>query len=82
MPVEKMLADIEEHGQPIGMVGIAWLKYSKRPGVLRMMFRKDAKSLKTVERSAQEAERRLANYVANAIAEATQRVNVKPDEQK
>jgi hypothetical protein len=58
LPVEKMLEEIAAHGQPIGMVGMAFLKFSKRYAVLQMSFRsrKDEKSRKTIERSAKAAE--------------------------
>jgi hypothetical protein len=55
MPVPKMLAEIAKHGNPIGIVGVAWLKTTNRYTVLQMMFRKDEKSRKTVDRSAQAA---------------------------
>jgi hypothetical protein len=58
MPVERMLADIKKHGQPIGIVGVAKLT-TKRDTILRMMFRKDDKSRKTVERSADVATKTL-----------------------
>lgn len=63
MPVPKMLEAMEKHGKPIGMVGMAWLTLSKRYAVLRMMFRKDAKSRKTIEESAQTAERILSDAI-------------------
>jgi hypothetical protein len=62
MPVEKMLNDIKEHGQPIGIVGLAKLT-AKRWTAFKMMFRADAKSRKTVEQSAAEAERRFVEYL-------------------
>lgn len=55
MPVAKMLEDIEQHGKPIGIVGAALLKFSNKYAILRMMFRKDEKSRKTIDASAQAA---------------------------
>jgi len=63
MPVQKMLEEIEEHGQPIGIVGMALLTESNRHAVLQMLFRKDDKSRKTVERSTQAARRKLLEAV-------------------
>jgi hypothetical protein len=51
MPVQKMLAEIAAHGQPIGIVGVAVLS-DKKWNVLKMMFRADAKARETVENSA------------------------------
>jgi hypothetical protein len=56
MPVAKMLEEMTTHGRPIGIVGMALLKLSKRYAVLRMMFLKDTKSRKTIETSAKAAE--------------------------
>jgi hypothetical protein len=55
MPVPKMLEDIAKHGAPIGIVGMAHLKHSNRDAVLKINFRKDAASQKTVEVSAEGA---------------------------
>jgi len=55
MPIPKMLEEIAAHGNPVGIVGVALLKTTQRYTVLRQMFRKDEKSRKTVERSAQAA---------------------------
>jgi len=55
MPVAKMLEDIQTHGKPIGIVGAAWLESVQRDVVLRMSFRRDEKSRKTIEISAQAA---------------------------
>ena len=52
MPVAKMLEEISTHGEPIGIVGMALLKTTQRYAVLKMMFRKDDKNRKTVEKSA------------------------------
>jgi len=60
MPVHKMLDEIEAHGNPIGIVGLALLPRSKRYAVLQMHFRKDEKSKKTVEHSAKVATEILA----------------------
>ena len=51
MPVSNMLAQIEAHGQPIGVVGVAVLS-TRKWIVLKQMFRKDAKAVETVEGSA------------------------------
>jgi hypothetical protein len=75
LSVSKMLEEIENHGAPIGIVGMVWLKFSKRSGVLRVMFRKDDKSRKTIEHSAQAAEQILSDAILRKI-------NVqKPDEE-
>lgn len=63
MPVQKMLEEMETHGQPIGIVGMALLSVSNRHTVLQMLFRKDEKSRKTVERSANAARRILTSAV-------------------
>lgn len=63
MPVPQMLTEIAEHGIPIGIVGTALLKSTQRYTVLRMMFRKDEKSWKTVEASAQAAMDRLTERI-------------------
>jgi hypothetical protein len=55
MPVPRMLEEITAHGNPIGIVGVALLKTTNRFAVLQMMFRKDEKSRKTVDRSARAA---------------------------
>jgi hypothetical protein len=55
MPVADMLTEIERHGAPIGIVGAALLKLSKRYSILKMMFRKDERTRKTIEVSAQAA---------------------------
>ena len=55
MPVQDMLADIKTHGEPVGIVGIAELTFSKRDAVLRLYFRKDKKSRETVDASAGQA---------------------------
>jgi hypothetical protein len=51
MPVPTMLAQIETHGQPVGIVGVATLS-TKKWTVLKQMFREDEKSRNTVESSA------------------------------
>jgi hypothetical protein len=55
MPVPQMLAEIEKHGEPIGLAGVALLQTTQRYTALKMMFRKDEKSRKTVEKSAEVA---------------------------
>src|SRR5438309_1659734 len=55
MPVPQMLAEIAKHGQPIGIAGVALLKTTQRFTALKMMFRKDEKNRKTVEKSADTA---------------------------
>jgi hypothetical protein len=55
MPVSKMLGEIERHGQPIGIVGMGFLKENHQVVVLQRLFRKDAESRKTVEVSTQAA---------------------------
>lgn len=76
MPVPKMLEDMEKHGKPLGIVGAARLKFSQRHAVLRMLFRKDEKSRKTVETSAQAAlndlnERLRAVFSAQVFLDAS-----------
>ena len=63
MSVAKMLEDIEKHAKPIGIVGMCLLKYSQRYAVLKMLFRKDEKTRKTVGESEREAMKRLVDYV-------------------
>jgi hypothetical protein len=63
MPVQKMLEEMETHGAAIGIVGMALLKETSRHAVLRMLFRKDARSKQTVERSFQTAQRILLDAV-------------------
>jgi hypothetical protein len=53
MPVSKMLEDMNKHGKPVGIVGAARLKFSEQDTVLKMFFRKDEKSRKMIEVSAQ-----------------------------
>lgn len=55
MPVPQMLAEIAKHGEPIGIAGVALLKTTQRFTVLKMMFRKDERNRKTVEKSADTA---------------------------
>ena len=55
MPVPKMLKEMELHGQPIGIVGMGFLKENHQVVVLQRLFRKDAESRKTVEVSTQAA---------------------------
>jgi hypothetical protein len=55
MPVPKMLDEIAAHGAPVGLVGMALLPATRRYAVMQMMFRKDEKSRKAVERSAKAA---------------------------
>jgi hypothetical protein len=62
MPVAKMLEEINRHGVPVGIVGIALLT-KKRYSVFRMMFRKDEKSRKTVERSADAADAMVSEHI-------------------
>lgn len=59
--VETILSKMHEHGDAVGMVGIAWMPTAKRIGILQMLFRKkaDKKSSATVRASAEEALRRL-----------------------
>lgn len=63
MSVASMLEDIEKHGKPIGIVGAALLKFSKQYAVLQMSFRKDEKTRKTIQTSAQAALEDLARRV-------------------
>jgi hypothetical protein len=69
MPVATMLEEIGKHGQPIGIVGIAQVT-KRQDSVLVMHFRKDDRSRKTVEKSAQEAKAILdkANEEAARLA--------------
>ncbi len=64
-PVDKMLKAMDKHGEPVGMVGIAWLTHSKRIGILQMLFRSktDKKSSQMVKQSAEEALRRLPGLI-------------------
>jgi len=64
-PVDKMLKAMDKHGDPVGMVGIAWLTHSKRMGILQMLFRSkaDKKSNEMVRQSAEEALRRLPDLI-------------------
>jgi hypothetical protein len=64
-PIDKMLAAMESHGDPVGMVGIAWLTHSKRVAILKMLFRAkaDKEAIKAVEKSANEALIAWQNYV-------------------
>ncbi|HEV2395719.1 MAG TPA: hypothetical protein VGS27_02095 [Candidatus Sulfotelmatobacter sp.] len=54
VPVGKMLEEIEKHGEPIGIVGVARIT-KRQDSVLLMNFREDKQSKKTVEKSAQDA---------------------------
>ncbi len=74
LPVSQMLDDIEKHGSPIGIVGMAWLRDSKRDVVLKLPFRKDAKSIKTLQTSADGAETKL-NDLRKAVFTAEVFVN-------
>lgn len=67
-PVDKMLAAMDKHGDAVGMVGIAWLKHSKRVGILQMLFRTkaDKDALKAVKQAADEAMIALQDYVKQA----------------
>jgi hypothetical protein len=69
MPVERMLAEIEKHGHPIGIVGPAQITM-EQDSILVMHFRKDSRSRKTVEASAQEAKALVdeANLEAKRLA--------------
>lgn len=64
-PVEEMLKAMGKHGDPVGMVGIAWLTHSKRVAILQMLFRSKAnkKSNEMVRQSAEEALRRLPDLI-------------------
>jgi len=64
-PVDKMLKAMDKHGDPVGMVGIAFLTHSKRVGILQMLFRgkADKQSSKAVRESAEEALRRLPGLI-------------------
>lgn len=68
MPVGKMLEEIKKHGEPIGIAGVAWLS-TKRVTVFRMPFCEDAKSRKTVEQSAQAAEKLVHAALDETIQE-------------
>ena len=63
--VDNMLAKMDEHGDPVGMVGIAWLAHSKRVGILQMVFRAkaDTAAKKAVQRAANEALTAWQDYV-------------------
>src|SRR5689334_785207 len=41
-PVDKMLKKMDEYGDAVGMVGIAFLPHSQKIGVLKMLFRSKA----------------------------------------
>jgi hypothetical protein len=76
MPVAKMLEDIDKHGKPIGIIGVAWLESIQRDAILRMPFRRDAKSRETLEVSAQAAindfnARRKALFLAEVFLDAS-----------
>lgn len=60
-PVDEMLKKMDEHGDAVGMVGIAFLPNSGKIAVLRMLFRSkaNARAQQLVERAAAEAVRRL-----------------------
>jgi hypothetical protein len=64
-PIEKMLGAMDKHGDPVGMVGIAWLTHSKRVGILQMLFRSkaDKKAIDVVKRAANEALIAWQDYV-------------------
>jgi hypothetical protein len=69
VPVGKMLEEIEKHGEPIGIVGVARIT-KRQDSVLVMNFREDERSQKTVEKSAQDAKALVdkANEQADKIA--------------
>lgn len=52
VPVPQILAEIEKHGDPIGIAGVALLQETKKYTTLKMMFRKDEKYRRIVEESA------------------------------
>ena len=64
-PIDKMLKAMDKHGDPVGMVGIAWLTQSKRVGILQMLFRSkaDKDAIKAVKKAADEALIALQDYV-------------------
>jgi len=62
MPVPEMLNEISQHGEPIGIVGLARLS-ANRQTVLKMMFRSDEKSRRAVEQSATAAIDRFYEYL-------------------
>jgi len=63
--IEKILEKMREHGDAVGMVGIAWLPTAQRIGILEMLFRSkaDKKAIKMVKQSAEEAKRRLPELI-------------------
>jgi hypothetical protein len=62
MPVPQMLAEIAKYGDPIGIAGVALLEEAKRYTTLKMMFRKDERSRKTVEKSAETTLHRIMKW--------------------
>jgi hypothetical protein len=55
MPVPQMLSEITKHGEPIGIAGVALLEETKRYTKFKMMFCKDERKRKAVEKSADDA---------------------------
>ncbi len=53
-PVDKMLKKMDEYGDPVGMVGIAFLPHSGKTAVLKMLFRSkaDARAVRIMENAA------------------------------
>jgi hypothetical protein len=77
MPVPLLLAEIEKHGDAIGLVGMAKVSGGERRVVLKVNFRKDRKSQKTVDVSAQAA---LNNLNERVQALFSAEVFLNPDE--
>ena len=69
-PIDRMLKTMDGHGDPVGMVGLAWLAHSKRVGVLQMLFRAKA------DKSAIGEVKKAADDAAQAWQEHVKRVNL------
>jgi hypothetical protein len=67
-PIPKMLHAMEKHGEPVGMVGIAWLTHSKKIGILQMLFKSkaDKEAQRAVKKAAEEALIAWQNHVKQA----------------
>ena len=63
--VEEMLKKMDEYGDPVGMIGAAFLPHSKRIGILKMMFRgkADARARQLVEKAADALEKNLPGLI-------------------
>jgi hypothetical protein len=64
-PVDRMLKRMDEYGDAVGMVGIAFLPHSQKIGVLKMLFRSkdNARARQLIEKAAEEAVRRLPGLI-------------------